>query len=77
MSGHLMDCIEDAYEAGLDIRRVCRGCGAVTRAHLEDGYCHKCNGDEPSIGDEIRRDMERRREATRRAEERANRRRGL
>ena len=72
MSAHLLDCIEDDFNAHADLRRVCRSCGSLSR-NLQDGWCPRCNGDEPSIGDEIRREMERAREAVRRAEERANR----
>ena len=76
MSAHLLDCIEDDYTAQVDLRRICRSCGTLSR-NLQDSYCYRCNSDEPSIGDEIRRDMERARENTRRAEERANRRAGF
>jgi ribosomal protein L37E len=70
-----LDCIDDAYEAQVNLKHVCRSCGSLS-LHLEDGWCSKCNSDEPTIGDEIRREMARARENTRRAEERANKRAG-
>ena len=77
MSAHLLDCIEDAWEAQVNLKHVCRSCGCLSRT-LEDGWCPRCNGDEPSYSELIRRDMDRARENTRRTEERANRRaRGL
>lgn len=76
MSTHLLDCIEDDYNAHVDLRRVCRSCGNLSR-HLEDGWCAKRNGDEPSDGELIRRDWERAQEHTRRVEARCNRRAGF
>lgn len=75
MSSHILDCIDDAYEAHVDLRRVCRFCGNLSR-HMEDGSCHRCASGERTIGDEIREEMARAREATRRAEQRANKRAG-
>ena len=77
MSAHLLDCIEDAWEAQVNLKHVCRSCGSLS-LHLEDGWCPKCSSDEPTLGDQIREERAQARERTRRAEERANRRaRGL
>lgn len=73
----LWDRLEDSYDNLTDLRRYCRGCGDQVRYHLEDGYCTHCNSDEPKPWESYRRDMERAREATRRAEERANRKAGF
>lgn len=50
MASDLWASVEDQYEAVIDARKVCRGCGSVTR-HIEDGYCHRCNA-EPLQSDE-------------------------
>ena len=49
---NLWDRLEDSYEALVDARRACRECGRITREHLEDGYCHRCNA-APLESDEV------------------------
>lgn len=46
MSAHLLDCIEDAWEAQVNLKHACRSCGSLSRT-LEDGACPKCCGFEP------------------------------
>jgi hypothetical protein len=76
MSAHLWDCIDDDYTASIDFRRACRSCGSISR-HLVDGWCPRCNGEEPSPWEDERRELERARERTRQAEIRANRKAGF
>ena len=68
MSADLWDRVEDAFDNLTDLRRVCRSCGNL--GHLEDGWCHRCNGqrDEMALEDAIRtrQACERAREAQRR-----------
>ena len=54
MSADLWDRVEDAYDGQTDLRRVCRSCGNL--GHLEDGWCHRCNGgrEEMDLEDAIR-----------------------
>lgn len=73
MSTHIIDCIEDAWEAQVNLKHVCRSCGSLSR-NLQDGWCPRCNGDEPSNGEMVRLELAQARERTRQAELRANRR---
>lgn len=47
--------VEDAYDTQVVLKHVCRSCGSLS-LHLEDGWCHRCNGsrDEMALEDAIR-----------------------